>query len=80
MIGEFLLDLFFSVFSGIFGALEFFTLPTQLVGTLSTIMAYGNWIVGLDVMGIFIGSIIFWWGVHLSIGVAVWLWKMLPLT
>lgn len=80
MIGEALIDLFFSTFMGMFGALEIFQLPTQLMGALTNILVYGNWIVGIDVIGLFVGSVVFWWGVHLSIGLAVWLWKMLPLT
>lgn len=80
MIGEVLIDMFFGIFGTLFGALEFVQLPTQLIGTLTTILAYGNWIVGIDIMALFVGSVVLWWGVHLSIGLAVWLWKMLPLT
>ena len=80
MIGEALIDLFFGVFRLLFGSLEILNLPTQLISTLSTLLVYGNWVVGVDIMAIFVGSVVFWWGVHLSIGVAVWLWRMLPLT
>lgn len=80
MIGEALIDLFFGIFRLLFGAFELFSLPTQLISTLGTILVYGNWVVGVDVLGLFVGSVVFWWGVHLSIGLAVWLWKMLPLT
>lgn len=80
MIGELLIDLFFSLFTGLFSAIEFINLPTQTIGALSTILAYGNWIVGVDIMALFAGTVVFWWGVHMSIGLAVWLWKMLPLT
>lgn len=80
MIGEVLIDLFFGIFGTMFATFEFVQLPTQLIGTLTTILAYGNWIVGIDIMALFVGSVVLWWGVHLSIGIAVWLWKMLPLT
>lgn len=80
MIGKTLIDVFFGIFRLFFGALEFVGLPTQLISTLSTILVYGNWIVGVDIMALFVGTVVFWWGVHLSIGLAVWLWKMLPLT
>ena len=80
MIGELLIDLFLGLFRVLFGAIEFVNLPFQLINSLSTILAYGNWIVGIDVMGLFVGSVVLWWGVHLSIGIAVWVWKMLPLT
>lgn len=80
MIGEVLIDLCFGIFRLLFGALEFINLPTQLVSALGTILAYGTWIVGVDIMSLIVTSVVFWWGVHLSIGLAVWLWKMLPLT
>ena len=80
MLGETLIDLFFSIFSRIFGAFEFFELPTQFISTLETILSYGVWIVGADIMLLFVGSVVFWWGVHLSIGLAVWVWEKLPLT
>lgn len=80
MIGEALIDMFFGIFRVLFGTIEFLNLPTQLVSALSTILVYGNWVVGVDIMVLFVSSVVFWWGVHLSIGLAVWLWKMLPLT
>lgn len=80
MIGEALVDLCFGIFRLLFGSLEFLALPTQLISTLETILVYGIWIVGVDIMVLFVGSVVLWWGVHLSIGLAVWLWKMLPLT
>lgn len=80
MIGELLIDLCFSTFRVLFMGLEVITLPTQLIGTLATIICYGVWIVGADIMGLFVGSVVLWWTVHMSIGLAVWLWKLLPLT
>lgn len=80
MIGELLIDLFLGIFRLLFSAIEFVRLPVDLIGSLSTILAYGNWIVGIDVLGLFVGSVVLWWGVHLSIGIAVWVWDKLPLT
>lgn len=80
MVGEVLIDLFLDMFSVLFGALQVLTIPVDLIGVLSTILCYGVWIVGGDVLAIFVGSVVFWWGVHLSIGLAVWVWERLPLT
>lgn len=80
MIGEALISLFLSTFRLLFGALEFINLPTQAIGALSTILVYGNWIVGVDILALFAGTVVFWWGVQLSIGLAVWVWEHLPLT
>lgn len=80
MIGEVLIDLFFGIFTSLFSVLEFVNLPVQTIGTLTNILVYGNWVVGVDILALFAGSVVFWWGVHMSIGLAVWLWEKLPLT
>lgn len=73
---SFACDLIYQLFSGF----EVITLPTQLIGTLTTFLEFGVWIVGTDILSMFVASVVLWWGVHLSIGLAVWLWKLLPLT
>lgn len=80
MIGETLIDLFLGIFRFLFGAVELVSLPTHLIGVLGNILVYGNWVVGVDIMALLVTSVVFWWGVHLSIGMAVWLWNKLPLT
>ena len=80
MIGETLIDLGFGIFRLLFGAFEMIGLPYQFMSVLESILAYGNWVVGVDIMILFVGSVVFWWGVHLSIGLAIWLWNQLPLT
>lgn len=80
MIVESLIDLFLGIFRVAFGAIEVLSLPTDLIGALSTFLAYGNWIVGLDVMAVFVGSVVFWWVFKMSIGLIVWVWDRLPLT
>lgn len=80
MIGESLIDLFFNIFRTAIAGIEFINLPTQLIGTLSTILAYGNWVVGIDIMALFVGSVVFWWVFKMSIGLIVWVWDRLPLT
>lgn len=80
MITENLIDLFFGIFRLAIGGIEFLALPTQTVSALTTILAYGNWVVGVDIMALFATSVIFWWVFHMSIGLIVWLWEKLPLT
>ncbi len=80
MIFEGAIDLFFGLFRTLFSAIEVVNLPTELIGTLSTILAYGNWVVGVDLMAIFASSVVFWWVFKMSIGVVVWVWDRLPLT
>ena len=64
----------------LFSALEFVTLPVDLISTLAHILQYGTWVVGADVLLLFTGSVALWWGVKASIGVALWLYDKLPLT
>lgn len=80
MIGETLIDMTLGLFGLLFSGLEFINLPLEFVSVLTNILAYGVWIVGLDIMALFVSSVLLWWGVHLSIGLAVWVWKLLPLT
>jgi len=39
-------------------------LPFELINTLSTITSYGVWIVGLDIMKLFVGSVLFWFAIQ----------------
>ena len=65
---------------GLFSTLEFISLPVNLINTLTTILQYGTWVVGSDVLLLFAGSVALWWGVKASIGVGIWVYDKLPLT
>lgn len=80
MIGEALIDFFFNILRWAFSGMEFVALPTQLINTLSTITVYGVWIVGADIMALFVASVIVWWVIPMSVGLIIWLWERLPLT
>lgn len=80
MIGEALIDFFFNILRWAFTGMEFVALPTQLINTLSTITVYGVWIVGADIMALFVASVIAWWAIPMSIGLIIWIWERLPLT
>lgn len=80
MIVETIVDLFLGMLRAAFATFEVITLPTQTIGYLATFTAYGNWIVGLDIISLFCATIIFWWVAHMSIGLLVWIWEKLPLT
>ncbi len=80
MIVQTAVDMFFGIFSVLFGAIEFVKLPTETIEALTTILAYGNWVVGVDIMALFVATVVFWWGFKMSIGVIVWVWDRLPLT
>lgn len=72
--------LFFGLFGGLFDGLAFLGLPYDLINTLSSILCYGTWVIGADLMAIIISSIVFWWTVKFAVGLIVWVWELLPLT
>ena len=80
MVVETLVDLFLNFVMFAFESFNFFELPLSLISTLSNILAYGTWIIGIDVMALFVGSVVSWWTIHMSIGLIVWIWERLPLT
>lgn len=59
---------------------EFVGLPMQYINSLQTILVYGIWVVGLDIMSLFAVTIVGWWSIKLTVGLLVWLWELLPLT
>lgn len=80
MVGEALIDLFFGLLRSAFGAMEMVGLPVQAINALSTIIVYGNWVVGVDILVLFASTVVFWWVFYMSIGLIVWVWDRLPLT
>lgn len=80
MIVENLVDFFFTLIEGLFRTFEIVSLPLDLVNVLTTITAYGVWIVGADLLAIFVLSVLAWWAFKFLVGVIIWLWELLPLT
>lgn len=80
MIVESVVDLFFSVMTMAFSGLEIVGLPLQTINTLQTIVVYGVWVVGADIMALFVGLIVGWWAMKFIVGTVVWVWELLPLT
>lgn len=61
-----------------FSALSFVSLPLDLINTLTTILQFGTWVVGADILLLFAGSVGLWWSAKLTIGVALWLYEHIP--
>lgn len=80
MIVETTVQLFFAVLRGAFTGFEVVGLPLQLINTLQTILVYGIWVVGADIIAIFVGTIVAWWGIKFTVGLVIWIWELLPLT
>lgn len=55
-------------------------LPSQLINTLSTITAYGSWIVGTDLLLILCACVTFWTTSKIVIGLFAYIWDLVPFT
>lgn len=80
MIVESVVDLFFALMAQAFAGLEIIGLPFQVINTLQTILVYGTWIVGADIMAIFVATVVGWWTIKFVVGLVVFIWELLPLT
>lgn len=81
MILEFLINIFVGLVTTALGAVgPTFTLPLDAVIALKTVLAYGNYVVGVDLLLIMASMVVFWALVKLTIGFVLWVWKLFPLT
>lgn len=80
MIVEGLVAIFLNILRTAFQGFEAVGLPLQAINALQTIIVYGIWIVGADIVALFVTSVVFWWTTKFSVGLVVWIWDKLPLT
>ena len=64
----------------LFSGLQIVNLPVELLELLSDFFCYGVWIIGTDLLSIIITNVVTWLSIKFSIGVTVWLWRLLPFT
>lgn len=80
MIVESVVELFFSIMSGVLTGFDLVGLPLSAITALGTILVYGTWVVGADVLAVFTAMIVGWWGIKFLVGIVVFVWELLPLT
>lgn len=80
MIVEGIVGFFFEVLAFAFSGLEVIGLPFDVINTLQTVLVYGVWVVGADILAIFVSLVVTWWLLKFAVGFVVWLWELLPLT
>lgn len=80
MVIEFFINLFVSFIDGFIGAVSIVTIPTDIISALSTVISYGSWVVGSDLLVIFATCVFTWTTIKLTFGLVIFIWKMLPLT
>ena len=80
MIIELLVDFGCNIISSLFDGLAFFSLPINLISVLYQILCYGSWVVGADLLLVFASCVVLWWGLKATVGLGIFIWKLLPLT
>lgn len=80
MIVETMVGIFLESMSMALSGLEIVGLPMQAIDALQSILCYGIWVVGADIMAIFANSVVSWWVIKFTVGAVVFVWELLPLT
>ena len=80
MIVETIVGLFLDMLLTAFSGLQIIGLPLNLIGTLQTIVVYGVWVVGVDILAVFAALIVGWWALKFAVCLVIFVWDLLPLT
>ena len=80
MIIEFFVTLVTNLLNSALSAAQVLTIPSDIAGALSTFIAYGNYVVGGDLLLLFATSVTTWMTLKLTVGVVLFVWRLLPLT
>lgn len=78
MIIEVIFGFFMEVLKKALDLIAFIELPIDMITILVPILAYGNAIVGLDLIGVILGSLVFWITVKFSVGLALFIYHNIP--
>lgn len=80
MIVEFFINMFVAFLDTLISAVSMVTLPIDMISALSTVSAYGSWIVGSDLLLIFATCVFTWTTIKIGIGLVLFVWRLLPFT
>ena len=80
MIGSVLLEALKYVVSQAFVGIDALSLPLSLLQAVGTFTGVGVWLVGADLIAVFCQCVLFWVAVKFSIGLVLFIWRLLPLT
>lgn len=78
MIVENMIEHFLASIMAVFSLVDVVGLPLDAIDALSTIMCYGVWVVGADILALFAGSVVAVWSGKLTVGLVVWLYEHVP--
>lgn len=80
MILETIVSMFYDFIIIIIEGLDVLTLPLDYITFLSNVLVYGIWAVGPGLMSIVIGCVTWWFSARCAVGLAVFIWRLLPFT
>lgn len=81
MILMFFVNVIKGVISGVMAAIpDYVTIPIHVISVLGNITGFGVYVVGGDILLIVVANIMFWMAAKLLIGLALFIWRLLPLT
>lgn len=80
MIVEALINVVFWIINRIFSGFEMIALPVNIASTLIDFMKVGAWVLGPDLLTLCLTSIVMWLLFKSSVGLIVYVYKLLPLT
>lgn len=78
MIWNVLIGFFLEIFKKAIDLVSFIPIPTMGMRVLSPILAYGNAIIGIDLIAVIIGSFVFWLTFKASVGLVLFLYEKIP--
>ena len=80
MILESLMQAFYNVILSLFSLFDILSLPSNFISLISNVLVYGIWVVGNDLLSIVIACVVYWFSLRATIGLALFIWRLLPLT
>ena len=80
MILETLINIFCVMLDGLLSGVEFIQIPKQGIEALATVTAYGSYVVGADLLLCFASVVATWMLIKITVGVGLFIWRLLPLT
>lgn len=80
MILETLINIFCVMLDGLLAGFEYIQIPKQGIEALATVTAYGSYVVGADLLLCFASVVATWMLMKITVGVGLFIWRLLPLT
>lgn len=80
MIIEFIVNMLCSFLQGLLSTVKILALPVDAIDMLGTFCAYGAYIVGAEFLLTFASVVFMWMTIKLTVGIGLFIWRLLPLT